>query len=596
MNKTGISWTDLTWNPVSGCTKVSEGCKYCLLPETLILYADWKWRPIGDAKIGDWIIGFDEYVASGKGMRCLRRTQITGVTHTTTQAYEIKTTHSTVMASGDHKWLHGLGSSRWITTRNLTMLSSLRWVGFDSRGIDTEFSSDYRKGYLTGITDGDGTWRYEPGKPYDRTHTPYWRLAMKDSEAIERTKLFLQLEGVRAYEGKMTQNNGHEHIVELSKLETRSLGEIEKLDKILNPIDSEDYKRGYVAGFFDAEGSFNHANIRLSNTNIDYIQNVYSYLTYLGFSVKIEKRDPSDNHHRPMYNVRIAGPRRERLRFFSVLQPAISRKSLPLIDHSLDVETDNVIGLRNVGMKNLIDITTESHTFIANGLMTHNCYAEAWSHRWNRSFEVTLHPEKLDEVRKISSGSKVFVNSMSDLFHPKIPPDFIVKVFRTIESRPDVTFQILTKRPELIWRYTTAIDDGGDFEELLAPANAWFGVSVENIYHKNRIELLKNLKYGWPLLQLSKLFISFEPLLGDVGKLDLKGIDWAIIGGESGPHHRPMNIEWARSIVEQAREQGIAVWMKQLGGIRPGGNLENFPEDLRIREFPYEMKSVEMVK
>ena len=157
-------------------------------------------------------------------------------------------------------------------------------------------------------------------------------------------------------------------------------------------------------------------------------------------------------------------------------------------------------------------------------------------------------------------------------------------------------FQILTKRPELIWRYTTAIDDGGDFEELLAPTNAWFGVSVENRHHKDRIELLKNLKYGWPLLQLSKLFISFEPLLGDVGKLDLKGIDWAIIGGESGPHHRPMNIEWARNIVRQAKEQGVAVWMKQMGGIRPGGNLEDFPEDLRIREFPHEMRTVEVVK
>ena len=76
----------------------------------------------------------------------------------------------------------------------------------------------------------------------------------------------------------------------------------------------------------------------------------------------------------------------------------------------------------------------------------------------------------------------------------------------------------------------------------------------------------------------------------------MKGIDWAIIGGESGPHHRPMNIEWARNIVRQAKEQGVAVWMKQMGGIRPGGNLEDFPEDLRIREFPHEMRTVEVVK
>jgi protein gp37 len=224
------------------------------------------------------------------------------------------------------------------------------------------------------------------------------------------------------------------------------------------------------------------------------------------------------------------------------------------------------------------------------------CYAEAWSRRWHRPFEVTLHPEKLGEVRKIPPGSKVFVNSMSDLFHPKVPPNFTVKVFRAIESRPDVTFQILTKRPELIGAYTSSIDSGGDFEELLAPANAWFGVSVENIHHKDRIAWLRHFKYEWPLLQLSKIFVSFEPLLGGVGKLNLKGIDWVVIGGESGPHHRPMKLEWARNIVKQAKEQGVAVWMKQLGGMRPGGNLEDFPEDLRIREFPHEMKVMEALK
>ena len=88
-------------------------------------------------------------------------------------------------------------------------------------------------------------------------------------------------------------------------------------------------------------------------------------------------------------------------------------------------------------------------------------------------------------------------------------------------------------------------------------------------------------------------FVSFEPLLGDIGtvKFDFslsEPISWIIIGGESGPHHRSMQIEWARNIVRQAKDQGVAVWMKQLGGIRPGGELEDFPEDLRIREFPKE--------
>ena len=207
-----------------------------------------------------------------------------------------------------------------------------------------------------------------------------------------------------------------------------------------------------------------------------------------------------------------------------------------------------------------------------------HCYAEAWSHRWNRSFEVTLHPEKLKEVKKIPSGAKVFVNSMSDLFHPammKDHSDYIVDIITAMESRPDVIFQILTKRPEAMigWEFLP---------------NVWLGVSVEMPQFVDRIEKLRhcggNLYDRGPKIR----FVSFEPLLADIGRVDLTMIDWIIIGGESGPHHRPMKLEWARNLVRQAKEQGVAVWMKQLGGIRPGGELEDFPEDLRIREFPKE--------
>ena len=200
-----------------------------------------------------------------------------------------------------------------------------------------------------------------------------------------------------------------------------------------------------------------------------------------------------------------------------------------------------------------------------------NCYAEAWSHRWGRSFDVTLHPEKLKEVKRIPSGSKVFVNSMSDLFHEKVPFEFIDRVFRAIDSRQDVDFQVLTKRPEHVIDYDRPLQP--------FPDNLWLGVSIEMALYKDRIDLLRKTS-------AHVKFISFEPLLGDIGAIDFSGISWAIIGGESGPHHRPMKIEWARNIVRQAKDQGVAVWMKQLGGIRPGGELDDFPEDLRIREFP----------
>ena len=216
-----------------------------------------------------------------------------------------------------------------------------------------------------------------------------------------------------------------------------------------------------------------------------------------------------------------------------------------------------------------------------------NCYAEAWSHRWNRSFNVQLHPEKLKEVKRIPPGSKVFVNSMSDLFHPDVPTSFINQVFEAIRSRPDVIFQILTKRPEEMHLRMPGLNP--------FPRNIWLGVSVEMRMYAGRIyELMATtFKYGYSGHYGIK-FVSFEPLLGDMGRikfdLSLSGrINWIIIGGESGPHHRPMNIEWARNLVAQAKEQGVKVWMKQLGGLHPGGSICDFPEDLRIQEFPTPM-------
>ena len=217
------------------------------------------------------------------------------------------------------------------------------------------------------------------------------------------------------------------------------------------------------------------------------------------------------------------------------------------------------------------------------------CYAETWSKRWKRSFEVTLHPEKLKEIRKLPSGSKVFVNSMSDLFHEKVPFEYIEEVVNAIKQRPDVTFQVLTKRPERIkyfLHYHGYTLRGGDHQyDYWLPYNLWLGVSVEMRLYVNRINELFYLKDVSPMLP-STMFVSFEPLIGDIGKVNLKGIDWIIIGGESGPKHRPMKIEWARNLINQAIDQGVKVWFKQLGGLHSGGDINVFPEDLRIRQFP----------
>ncbi len=221
-----------------------------------------------------------------------------------------------------------------------------------------------------------------------------------------------------------------------------------------------------------------------------------------------------------------------------------------------------------------------------------NCYAEYLTiHRFHRSFDVKLRPERLREPLRISrktgkyiipSGSKVFVNSMSDLFHPNVPTQYINSVMDIMRFRPDVIFQVLTKRPEEISLRRRALRP--------FPDNVWLGVSVELRQYIGRIDEIIKADWGYGIHKGIK-FVSFEPLLGDIGavKFDFKlsnGIEWIIVGGESGVNHRPMQIEWARNLVKQAQDQGVAFWMKQLGGFKPGGNLEDFPEDLRIREFP----------
>jgi protein gp37 len=152
---------------------------------------------------------------------------------------------------------------------------------------------------------------------------------------------------------------------------------------------------------------------------------------------------------------------------------------------------------------------------------------------------------------------------MSDLFHKEVPWPFIDAVFDTMELAHWHTYQILTKRSSLMARYLRA-----RYGDASAPVHIWLGVSVEDA--KNVVRL-KHLRTAQALVR----FVSFEPLLASVGKIDLSGISWAIVGGESGPHARPMSEEWAIEIRDQCRAAKTAFFFKQWGGIRPkaGGRL-----------------------
>jgi protein gp37 len=171
---------------------------------------------------------------------------------------------------------------------------------------------------------------------------------------------------------------------------------------------------------------------------------------------------------------------------------------------------------------------------------------------------------------------------MSDLFHKDVPKDFIDSVFEIMELAHWHTFQVLTKRSSLMTRYLQS-----RYWDRYAPSHIWLGVSIEDA--KNTVRL-KHLRSA----QATVKFISFEPLLGPVGKVDLTGIDWAIVGGESGPGARPMAEEWVLEIRDQCRKAGVAFFFKQWGGLRPksGGRKLRGREWNQYPEQPKKLKAI----
>ncbi len=192
------------------------------------------------------------------------------------------------------------------------------------------------------------------------------------------------------------------------------------------------------------------------------------------------------------------------------------------------------------------------------------CYAERMATRlramgvpqYRNGFRVTVHPHALALPLKWKRPRVIFVNSMSDLFHEEVPVEFIRQVFSVMEQTPRHTYQILTKRPETAARYAN---------RLAWPANVWLGTSVENALFLHRVESLRGIP-------AQTRFLSLEPLLGPLPGLDLRGIDWVIVGGESGPGARIMKTEWATQIRDVCLAQGVPFFFKQWGGVNKKKN------------------------
>lgn len=190
-----------------------------------------------------------------------------------------------------------------------------------------------------------------------------------------------------------------------------------------------------------------------------------------------------------------------------------------------------------------------------------HCYAETFAERWRgipghhyeQGFDLRLWPERIEQPLRWKRPRRIFVNSMSDLFHERIPDDFIAEVFAVMGRADWHVFQVLTKREDRLVELAP---------DLPWPPNVWMGVTIENRRFVGRADSLREVP-------AAVKFISAEPLLGPLEGLDLTDIDWLIAGGESGPRHRRLDLDWVRDLREQCRDTDTAFFFKQIGGRTP---------------------------
>ncbi|MDA7991688.1 MAG: phage Gp37/Gp68 family protein [Pirellulales bacterium] len=217
-----------------------------------------------------------------------------------------------------------------------------------------------------------------------------------------------------------------------------------------------------------------------------------------------------------------------------------------------------------------------------------NCYAERMagrqqamgSKKYAAGFEYTEHQDTLQVPIRWARGRMIFVNSMSDMFHENATTAFVASCFYSMLLAPQHTYQILTKRPDRMAEFSMWFEKATGVK---IPPNIWMGTSIESSFQLDRLQYLR-----WT--RCHTRFVSFEPLIGDIGPANLSKIDWAIIGGESGPGHRPVRREWITELIDTCRRQKTAVFFKQWGGATPkaggreidGRTYDEYPKTSKV--------------
>jgi DNA repair photolyase len=363
-----------TVNPYRGC---SHACAYCCSGDTRVLMADGSHHALADVRVGDEIYGTVRLGA----YRRLTRTSVLAHWSSIKRAYRVTLADGTeLVASGDHRfltrrgWKHVTGTEQGVTRRpHLTIGGELLGVG--SFADPPKHDAEYRLGYLSGMIRGDahiGSYAYEDSRRRGRVgliHT--FRLALADREALERSQNFLTDVGVTTNERLFSAATATRR--DVHSISTGSYSHVERIRQLIqwprNP--SASWHKGFLAGIFDAEGSCSDHAIRIANTDQEIIDQIACSLSHFGFNYVIES--PRGNS---VKCVRLRGGLVERLRFFHMTGPAITRKQ-DLDGHAIKTDADlRVLSIEPLpGAMRLYDVTTGTGDFIADGVVSHNCFA-----------------------------------------------------------------------------------------------------------------------------------------------------------------------------------------------------------------------------
>ncbi|MGY1810456.1 intein-containing Rv2578c family radical SAM protein [Blastococcus sp. SYSU D00669] len=368
-----------TINPYRGC---AHACVYCLSGDTQVLLGDGRQRAIADLTVGDHIVGTER--------RGTYRHYVTTVVEahwsTVKPAYRVTLEDGTeLVASGDHRfltsrgWKHvigamsGPGQRPYLTTNDTLM-------GFGRTPLPADVCDDYRRGYLCGMVRGDGhlkTYRYErAGRTHGDVHR--FRLALADTEALRRSQYYLAEAGVHTdrfdFAAATTERRAIAAIRTSAAAAVAHVADLIEYPTRASPA----WQRGFLAGIFDAEGSRSQGVLRMSNTDAEILARTQSALADFGFNSCVEQRGLANG----LATVRVRGGLREHMRFIHLVDPAIRRKCSV---EGVAVKSDaalGVVAVEPLGIEMpMYDITTGTGDFIANGVISHNCFARK-THEW----------------------------------------------------------------------------------------------------------------------------------------------------------------------------------------------------------------------